>query len=381
MATSAFPPIPGGSSIIMKNLLGAFDPGSMVLALHRSPMRTEEDRLFIPGYDVMLGFRRAKVIDQTLRRFQVPLAARRISNITRKHGCGAIVGVFPNIFMLDAACRAARQADLPFLPYVHDTIAESMQGGNFAAYARRVNRDVLKNAQHLIVATGGLEKFFHHKYGVYPTVVPHSFPESTSIFTDSSTPKRTVFWSGAVYSINDKALHRVFDAVKQIDYARLVIASAQGRESLSLLGFDGPRLDTHFFPARQRDDYLRFVRQQGVHVLALNWPDETVVHPDELSTILPTKTPEYLASGRPVLVHCPKGYFLFEFLHRRSCGEFVSAPSTDAVRVALEKLLTDRTRCERLGRLGQEVAGEFSLERVSRIFHGAIERALSNSAS
>ena len=88
-------------------------------------------------------------------------------------------------------------------------------------------------------------------------------------------------------------------------------------------------------PPRARYRHYYAIASKAVLLLALDAPHESNVHRDELATIFPTKTPEYLASGRPVFAHCPSDYFLARFLNEHGCGAVVSEDDDNAIMAQL----------------------------------------------
>ena len=61
----------------------------------------------------------------------------------------------------------------------------------------------------------------------------------------------------------------------------------------------------------------------------------------EYRTIFPTRTAYYLAQGRPILAHCPKGSGLAEFLTMHGCAQCVLEPDDAALASAFEALCAD----------------------------------------
>jgi hypothetical protein len=100
-----------------------------------------------------------------------------------------------------------------------------------------------------------------------------------------------------------------------------------------------------------------------------------MVNPDELGTIFPTKTPEYLAAGRPILVHCPENYFLARFFQKHECGLVVSERSVDALVRGCQRLLEHREGTDELATRAQKAARLFRPERITVRFKDAVERA------
>jgi glycosyltransferase involved in cell wall biosynthesis len=78
---------------------------------------------------------------------------------------------------------------------------------------------------------------------------------------------------------------------------------------------------------------------------------------------VPSKTGEYLASGRPILVHAPADSFLVWYFRRYECGLIVDTPDSVRLAEAVERLLTDGDLCRRLVANARERARrDFSIE-------------------
>jgi glycosyltransferase involved in cell wall biosynthesis len=183
-------------------------------------------------------------------------------------------------------------------------------------------------------------------------------------------PFRSAVWAGATYGINHKAVARVATALQSLDCGFLLTTTATTQD-LAQQGIAGDHLRTTFFP--RREDYLAALREQGVLILALNRPDEGTLHADELATIFPSKTPEYLASGRPILVHCPEQYFLARFMRQHQCGLIVSERSEAALADAIGWLLADSPEVRQLRQAALVAAQQFSPEAIAARLRNAIE--------
>jgi glycosyltransferase involved in cell wall biosynthesis len=114
----------------------------------------------------------------------------------------------------------------------------------------------------------------------------------------------------------------------------------------------------------------------GLLLLALSWPDESKIHEDELGTIFPTKTPEYLASGNLIVVHCPSTYFLARFLQENDCGIVIDTKSPEEMQQKLQAALSDVENVDRLRRNALKAAEMFQIEKVASVFSNTIEEAL-----
>ena len=182
-----------------------------------------------------------------------------------------------------------------------------------------------------------------------------------------------LFFSGTVYSINAAPLARITRAMTQLAGARLAVFGVNSADTLSAAGITGPHVVSGFIA--DRPALLRFMQEQHAYVVCLTWPEETWVGANEMATIFPTKLPEYLAQGRPILVHCPGDYFLARFMREHDCGWVVTERSEDALAAALRDMSTEsetrRRRCRNALAAaqifaGHRVATQFSDELAQR---------------
>ena len=63
--------------------------------------------------------------------------------------------------------------------------------------------------------------------------------------------------------------------------------------------------------------------------------------PDVVRSALPGKFPEYLASGRPILVHAPADSFVAWYCRQHHCAAVVDEPDTRALADGLHRLISD----------------------------------------
>ena len=96
---------------------------------------------------------------------------------------------------------------------------------------------------------------------------------------------------------------------------------------------------------------------------------------DDFLTIFPTKTIEYLISGRPILAHTPADCFLTHFLRENDCALVVEQPDVDALTAAIERLRSDASLRRRLVSNALKAAAQFQACRVAREFRGRGLRA------
>ena len=62
------------------------------------------------------------------------------------------------------------------------------------------------------------------------------------------------------------------------------------------------------------------------------------------TTAFPSKMPEYLASGRPILVQAPPKSYLVRYAKQHGFAEIVDEPDVSAAACAVRRLATDSER-------------------------------------
>lgn len=364
---TVYPPSPGGTSVIMRNLLSHFDLASFSIATisntHKKKLEVARE---VNRHNVMSTITFSGRINHYWRDLQTPWATRQVERLIRHLNPCVVVGVFPYYHMLKVARDAARATQTPWIAYLHDTLAEMMSTSKLAAKAQQLQEQVFAEVSSLLVMSQGMADLYRERYRLVCKPLEHSYPEPIPDALPNVNPLPQAFWSGGIYEINGNALSRVSAALRH-NGTPLRIAGKTEASALRRYGITGNHIHTAFYPRRQ--DYLDNLHKQGLLILALDSPDETRVHPDEMATIFPTKTPEYLATGRPILAHCPEHYFLARFFRERGCGLVVSERSEDALRDACHTLMADDSPdVHAMRQSALEAAQFFALDRVAGVF-------------
>jgi hypothetical protein len=372
---------------VMENLLSWLEPEEFVIACARAPrsgveMRSASANMRI--YDVLrapltgLSFR----LDQRLMSlyFRTPLPARALQSLARQHNCGAILGVYSDIHALVAARRASAMTGLPLALYLHDPIAEGSQGARIHAYATAVQNKLFAEKHLFFSMSEGLAGLFLRKYQLQTIPLPHCYNELS--FEPSSSERnagpRTALFSGSIYEINRPAVARAAKSAIRAGF-RVVCTSQRAASTLASEGVASDSIDVKSSPSRS--GYLELLRQQDALFVALAWPDESPMHRDSLATTFPTKIPEYLGAGRPILIHCPDDYFLSTFVGERQCGLLVGERSDERLFEAWMRLRDDPELALRLGRNSRQAVTYFDGKRIAGRFRQHVEALVARDLS
>jgi glycosyltransferase involved in cell wall biosynthesis len=135
---------------------------------------------------------------------------------------------------------------------------------------------------------------------------------------------------------------------------RLHLYTSQSPESLWSCGI--PK-SVAIHPAVQPREASRIQCESDILLLPLAFHTR---YPELIRTSSPGKLGEYLAAGRPILVHAPRDSFLAQFTTRHGCGSLCDVCDTEKIAANLERLVRDSDLRARLIQRAIAASAEFS---------------------
>jgi glycosyltransferase involved in cell wall biosynthesis len=122
-----------------------------------------------------------------------------------------------------------------------------------------------------------------------------------------------------------------------------------------------------------RATYLKKLCGADLLLLPVNFDADTIRY---IQYSMPTKVPEYLASGVPILVYGPAQVAQVEYAEQAKWGYVVTEPGVEQVELGLRRLIEDIELRARLSRTARRIATErHDAEIVRRDFEAALRRA------
>ena len=326
VVVTLYKPYFGGTPTVMENLLHGFSPDSFSIATYSTNYTsTHEDENGITLYRFFKKIRFSYRINKIYKNLFINQNSKRLINFCKAQNSVAIIGVYPDIHLFKCAFDAAEHLGIPFIPYLHDTIIEGLNGkeASLIKKATFIHKKMLDICPNILVISAGLKKLYQQKYNKLVHVIEHTYPESKieGERIKEVISKKSIFWGGTVGRFNDAIVQRASIAAKILGH-NFEITGVRSINALKFYGISTENIQLCSYPLRE--DYLNALRLQGILLLGINWPDESPIQYDELSTIFPTKSIEYLLSGVPILVHCPIDYFLSDFFVQNKCGLVVN---------------------------------------------------------
>ena len=277
----------------------------------------------------------------------------------------SVVAVYPSLDLLPLAIIVAQRLKVPFFLYMHDTMCEALIKSKMIFFIERLQSWAFSSARRVMVMSDGMAELYRRKYNLDCISAPHPYCEQI-IESETVHASRSLFWGGGIYGINDKSLIRVITAATSVNVVvRISACSEVVRNRIIKWRESGLLVEPVYYAKRK--DYLEALRNAGALVLALNRHEESEFGKDELATIFSTKVPEYLASGRPVVVFCPGDYYLSRFFVTNKCGIVVNSVGQDAIMFGIREALSEGDR------ISQMCRRSFESSRVAKNFSKIID--------
>ena len=283
--------------------------------------------------------------------------AKIIASVATAERCQVILASTGMLPSLPAAILAGKMSGLPVVIQMFDHWQMQSVGPNGRTIGRLIEPSIVRSAATVVVPNELLADIIQRHTGVRPVVIRN--PIDDAALADRipapwprSPEELRLVYTGQVYDAQADALVRLVAALNErgLSQAQLHVYAHQSKQELAAFGVSGPITVHPFVPA---PDIYRVHREADVLVLPLAFGG---VYRDIIRGSSTTKLADYLASGRPTLVHAPKGSFPAWYAATHSCGLVVDTPSPTALAGALRLLARDGDLRGRLGEAGLRMA-------------------------
>jgi len=270
--------------------------------------------------------------------------ARHIEALLRKERCTDVLACTGDLIDPPASFLAASRVGIDFSLYIFDDYLYQWAFPFERNFARFWERIFIRKARHIIVPNEFVQKEYTRRYGVKTSLI-HNPCESCG-FDERPThpwPARdgaiSIVYTGAIYSAHYDAFRNLLTAIDRLEQpgVRLHLFTASPRDLLEKVGIVGPIVYEGHVP----NERVREV-QATADILFLPLAFESNI-PEVIRTSAPGKIGEYLAAGRPVLVHAPEDSFVSWYFRHHRCGLVVDRPDPQLLADAIYTICTDES--------------------------------------
>ncbi len=339
VATTSAPPAPSGQARVLAQLLEGHDvtwltEDALAVADGRIVRMPPRAHAVLPAiwrpHALRDADRGAAFLAVTLRR------ARAVARAGR--GADAIIGCSGSPFDLPAAFLAARWLRKPLLAWMFDDPVLQWApdaGPGYRAFARAWERRWAVGAC-AIAPNEVLAGDFAARNTAAPPAAILRNPAAEAAFGPPDASEwpgvATILYTGSMYSAQADAVRNLCAALGHLPGFRLVLRTPQSVAEVASLGIGGPAVEV--LPAL--DHTAALAEQKRAQVLFLPLAFDSAI-PEVIRSSAPAKAAEYLASGRPVLVHAPRGTVVAR-MFAGGAGIVVDVPEPAALACALRGL-------------------------------------------
>jgi glycosyltransferase involved in cell wall biosynthesis len=306
--------------------------------------------------------------------------ANQIRTTLHRDPADIIIGCSGNPFDLTAAYLASRFMRLPFVAYLFDDPVYQWEEGDYRRLARFAERIWSRGAAAIIapnevLASDVQDRLPHAKIHIVRNPVdPAVFAtaggdtiESKEGNPDAGAPMRLVY-TGSVYSAQAGAFRNLVAALNALEGKfTLGIHTAQLSSDLVTKDLSSPYVSA--YPHALHDTALKV--QQGADILFLPLAFDSPI-PEVIRSSAPAKLGEYLAAGRPILVHAPAGSFVTELIRNADAGVVVDTPDPQKLTSALLSIASDQALRARISHNAIQLAREFRVDTAQKAFLSAL---------
>lgn len=362
-----------GSSIIVANLAKQFSRDEMVVAgaywMSSPPItwQPEHPKLRYVALQPPGGTRG----ERWMRWAQLPFILIAVLWLMLVERVQVVFTIYPDMIYLCVGYFASVILRKPLLVYFHNTLVEARPKSSFAHW---LQARVFARAKYVLVMSEGMQKLYEE---LYPSLrcapLVHSFNDPLPTFDSVAegvnslhTPLR-IAYSGSINRSNFGAVETTATALCELTDMTFTVYTGTGRATLKRLGLDFPGLT---ITSASRDVLIEKLREADVLLLLHGFTDTNTEL--EIRTIFPTKTIEYMLSGRPIIALLPGDSFLADYLRRHDCAVLVTENDAEQLNAAIREVQANTALRERLVRNALCAVQQFSAPHVAAVLRSVM---------
>lgn len=375
------PPTVRGPSVIISRLFSYFlsnSYGILTSQFERKGIHIDNDlRLSCKYYYVNIeptafGYKRTyyNILKKWLE--VIPIVIKGL-NVIKKGGFDKLV-VCPthgNFFL--AAYLMHKICKKRLYVYYFDLFIINQRKPGFETFMRLLTeRLALRSVECAFVMSEKLKDYYQARYpNLKIKIIRHSIDKRKYLSCNENInkngnsnmgPKKIVF-TGMIYEYQIDAIRNLARAVNELNDVEFHIYTQRSKESLESMGVSGKNIVYCGYVTER--ELVRIQKDADILFLPISFHGPGT-NADVIKTASPSKIAEYLAAGKPILVHAPEDAYITWYARKYEFGLVVDKPDLMALRKAITELGTNRQLREKLVSNSGKVSRMHDVSKVSR---------------
>jgi len=286
---------------------------------------------------------------------KIVLSARKV---IREDGIIRLLGISDEGVVLLGTYLVHKMSGIPYSLYLFDLYL----GNNLSCFnqcvARILEPRLIRNAEVVVVTNEATGEYFRQRYGdsFRLEVVRNSgFPEDFEGIRPAASgdPPHKILFTGYVYWAQEAAVLNMIRAMDLLLDLPVEFVLYCPRVTDSIRSAVMNRSNVRLTSAPQ-SEMPRVQSEADLLFLPLAWGTDA---PDIIATASPGKFTEYLASGRPMLVHAPDNSYVARYTREHGIGIVVDRNDVGALAEATRMFFQDPSH------------GSRYVEKALKVFH------------
>lgn len=334
LATKSYPPVIGGSAYLLHELLRNFPEESLVAiyGVNDPPNNSNLTLPFMSKQVLLFGNKMLTVrVNRYFPELVIWLIKRELRKVIKKEKISKIYIHYPNASFAVAAFEVSKESNIPYDIYF-DILWEERPGKSENRLAIKYERNIVSNARNVFAITEFASEFLSKKHHREVIFVPHTLDYkniSSSPVILQNDVKYKIHFAGGIYpDMNQDCIIRLVQAVKlsgldiELEFCTPDLPKEIEQEKISKKYLT-------------KDELLKAQKEATLLFLPQAFFSNT---PEMIVNNYPTKTMEYLCSGRPILVHSPANSYLSFSAKKDKYAFVVDEPSVELLAAAIKEI-------------------------------------------
>ena len=354
------PPTNSGQPLVLYSLLKNFSPEDYCLISEADYSdningRHSEKKLNCKYFCIKLFFKKYylnRLMEKMILKFNFLLPEKFLKNLIKKRvaciekilvdeKCEVAIACTGSIFDPVATYYAAKNLGIKFIFYVFDMYSQQFIFQEGMAFTKKYEKILVNNSDKLILTNEFVCNEYLSDYGVKGVIIHNPVPLElkkepvnfkNSVFNSNDIE---IFYAGSIYAAHYDAFRNLVGALKKINKGKSRLITSQREFVLRIKGIKGPVI---YEKIKSQSEVFELQRKTDILFLPLAFNSP---YPKLINNSSPGKMGEYLASGKPVLVHAPKDSFLSWYFREYNCGIVADKADPDYLAKKIGEIIDD----------------------------------------